>query len=296
MATITSFDRRSLLLGACAISAAFPSRGETIADETLTACGGSPIRTSGNQDTKGYIAVDPYIKDYRRTIFILGWGQSHCAAFLGCDSGPYEAHPNVHMLDIHTGGLFRAQDPMLGCNGEHQCYLMRLGTLLIAADKADRVIITNIALGSTDIGRWARGGVCSHRFSVAAQRFRQYGWAPINLFFQGTIGEDDNQLGTSAVGFAEKGKLVASLARSAFGNPDAPFLITKTSYVDHHVGSAVQHGQELMANNSEKIFLSASTDDYIAGKFRASDGHLSAVGAAAVAEDCLMPSIGALSL
>lgn len=292
--------RRAILTGG---AASFVASAARAADDTLvlSACGGYPTLTSGNQDPTRYTPVDPAISDYSRTIFIVGWGQSNCAAFVGEDGGPYVANPNVHMMDVHTGGVYRAQDPMLGCNGNNQCYLMRLADNLIYAGKADRVVITNLALGSTSIAHWANDGHCAHRFNVAALRFKQLGWAPTKLFFQGTIGEDDNEMHTSREVYAARGREVVAICRKAFSMvPTAPFMITKTSWILGHTSTSVQKAQEDMVSTADRVYMSANTDAYTSRQYRAGPpepwGHLSVAGAAAVAADCLAPTISALAL
>jgi hypothetical protein len=59
-------------------------------------------------------------------------------------------------------------------------------------------------------------GNCTHRFKVAGLRFQQLGWVPTKMFFQGTIGENDNQLGTSREVYTMLGNQVVHVARTAF--------------------------------------------------------------------------------
>jgi hypothetical protein len=83
----------------------------------------------------------------------LVFGQSNAANF---GETLHTSGPGVY--NLYQGRLYRARDPLRGANGEWGSVWTRLGDRLIAEKRYDTVIFVPVAVGGTEIARWAPDG------------------------------------------------------------------------------------------------------------------------------------------
>lgn len=132
-------------------------------------------------NTDIYTQVSPKLNPGERTCVILAYGQSNITNY--CDGNYTVTNTKSHMLDPITGAMFQTKEPMVGCNGGLYGFpgaitgncLSRLGDLLIASGRYDRVILCNVGAGGTSSSQWAAGGDCNPRLVTAIRRLKSLG-------------------------------------------------------------------------------------------------------------------------
>lgn len=82
---------------------------------------------------------------------------------------------NVFNLNPFDGKLYRARDPLLGCNEEGGNFASRMGQLLVSCGRWQNVVILPIGVCGTAIAEWIPGGHLHHRIVVAAGCLRAAG-------------------------------------------------------------------------------------------------------------------------
>ena len=102
--------------------------------------------------------------DPQRTAVFLTLGQSQTA-----NAGETRFAPtgNVFNLNPFDGKLYRARDPLLGCNEDRGNFASRMGQLLVEKGRWDNVVLLPIGVCGTAIAEWVPDGHLHHRIVAA---------------------------------------------------------------------------------------------------------------------------------
>jgi Carbohydrate esterase, sialic acid-specific acetylesterase len=124
-----------------------------------------------------------------RTFVGLCFGQSNAANF-----GESRGIANEGVYQWYEGRLYRAVDPMLGSDGAGGSVWTRLGPLLLTQGW-DSVVFASIAIGGSEIARWAPMGDLNPRLIGTLRDMQSSGISPTHLLWH--QGESDAIAGTS---------------------------------------------------------------------------------------------------
>lgn len=231
----------------------------------------------------GLTQVNPNLVGGQTTCVIIAGGQS---TITGNGSGTYtKTNANIHMLNIYTGGMYSAVNPMPGVDsnfslGNTECFLIRLADKMINASKYQRIILVPFGLGSTDIAKWQSGGFCNERISAACQRVSKMGLlSATQVYFIWQQGESDRVLGTTQGAYTTGLNSVIATARAVL--PTTPIYISQTSWSSGVTSSAVRAAQA--ASWGGTIFQGPDTDTLDATNRIADNTHWNGTGSDAVA-------------
>lgn len=235
------------------------------------------------------LAMDAYTEVYGSAVAgellktTMHYGQSNQANFMVDLHSP--TSPNCHMLNVFSGAMYRAQEPIVGCNGglpggsnPYGCCLSRLGDKLIAAGWCTRHIIACCAAGGTNSNQWANGD-CTQRLRVTARRLLTRDLPPAAVVRH--LGESDQTQGFSAAQVEDNIHTEVDVLRSeGIACPIIVCIVARSSTAA--VGSAaylaVRAGQNAAVDPSRGIYLGFDTDTIGSGG-RHDDLHWNASGA-----------------
>lgn len=252
-----------------------------------------------NQDTKGKTlssqTVDPAIRNL--VLFVIG--QSLCEDIVPTAYPP--ANPTkLDNLNEADGGIYRAEDPLLGTtysinngvpySGPGNPYL-RVADTLVSNGKFDRVILVPLCIGATLVADWAPGGKFSGNFQVAMNRLAAKGIvAGVNVTFAGVWaqGVADAVAGTSQSAYTNS--LNAFITASRASGFAGLWFINTESWNGAAVNAGIQAGQAATINHGAGVWAGANEDILINNACSASacripkdNLHWSGAGSASVA-------------
>lgn len=229
-----------------------------------------------NRNVDGLTQVNPNIVAGETTAVILAAGQSTIA---NSGNGTYaKTNSKIHCLNMYSGGMYSAVNPLLGCTGIGENFLLRLADKMITAGKYQRIILVPLAVGSTLITNWGTGGFANERLAVAARRVLALGLAPTYFLFQ--HGEQDSAAGTLQAAYAAGLTSVVSTIRTVLAT--TPIYISQTSLQNNTTSATVRAAQAAAVGGT--VFAGPDTDTLTGGTNRQVDGtHFTTAGADAVA-------------
>lgn len=131
--------------------------------------------TCGYSDVSDREPVSLDALDRRSTAVFLTLGQSQTA---NAGETRFAADGNVFNLNPFDGKLYRARDPLLGCNEERGNFASRMGQLLVSEQRWQNVVLLPIGVCGTAIAEWVPGAHLHHRILVAVACLRDAGLAP----------------------------------------------------------------------------------------------------------------------
>ena len=237
------------------------------------------------KDRTGRTPVHPGLVPGEATDIWLDWGQS-LAAFH--EITPYSpVHlDKLHNIDPYSGGMFRYDNPGLGCThvatdgSTGESWTRRFSDNRIISGKSARQIILPIAVAGSNIAQWAPGGIHNQRIKVACRRLDSLGLLGHVKGIRSHIGEADNALGTSEADFAAG----MAGAHQTFRDEGctAPILdAISTTQNDGSTSSAVR-AAVLSLIGSNNVFAGPDNDSLTGPTYRDISGsHLTAAGSIA---------------
>src|SRR5215831_5219785 len=107
-----------------------------------------PLRIGFNA-IDGRIEVDPRLVSTQKTAVIISAGESTIANYDAPNALFTPGNATVHNLDIYSGGIYQATDPLLSNQNGKGCLMGRLGDKLINVGTFARVILVPLAVGGT---------------------------------------------------------------------------------------------------------------------------------------------------
>lgn len=197
------------------------------------------------------------------TLTLLLAGQS---LITNCVNGTYApTNSTVFNFNIQDGGIYKAQDPLLGCTGYHPNlpgnpwptghFANRLADKLINAGTATNVILVPLGVGGSNIFDWQVGGGNNPRIAATAARLASVGLTPDAFMWE--QGESNNN-GTTQSSYAGGLSSLISTVQSAW--PTKPIFIATASFINGTVSSAVQAAQAAAVNHGAGIWAGANAD------------------------------------
>jgi hypothetical protein len=210
-----------------------------------------------------------------RVMVALVFGQSNAANF---GQTRYKSGPGVY--NFYNGYLYYARDPLRGANGEGGSVWTRLGDRLIAEKVFDTVIFVPVAVGGTEIARWAPDGDLHKQILQAIDAVKRRGYKITHLLWH--QGESDAVLFTSKADYQQR--FLAMLASIRAHGVDAPVLVAvATRCGQYPVSQEIQQAQQGLVNPAAGIFAGPDTD-LLDGQYRYDGCHFSTDGLTAHAE------------
>lgn len=212
-------------------------------------------------------------------IFVLG--QSLSANFVNATFSMTQS--NAHMLNVHNGAVYNIAEPIVGCNGGRPG-AAATGNIwsetvnkLRAAGWRQRVVLCDVAIGSTTSTQWATGSM-QERIRAGIKRMQALSLGPhVVVCDQGT---SDTQASLSATTVRDNWRAIVAYIRTLGCN--APVLICKSAWAGAaSVGTgpylAVRQGQNDALDTPLGIFAGADLDT-LNGSNRYDDFHWNATG------------------
>src|SRR5690242_9102728 len=124
-----------------------------------------------------------------RTLVLVPFGQSNAANHGGTG---YAARGNVVNFYLQDALCYKAVDPLLGASTfappNVGSIWGRLGDMLLASGRWDRIVIAPIAVQATSVAEWAPGGDMNPRIRKVYDALRSRGLTPdAFLWIQGEL-------------------------------------------------------------------------------------------------------------
>jgi hypothetical protein len=228
------------------------------------------------------IAVAP---DLRRVLVIAAGGQSNCSNTAGGRYAPQ--HPHLYNLNIGDALVYRAEEPLLGCDiakeGASSNFLTRLGDAVLQADLADAVVLAPFAISGVPAWLWGKGGRFHRNVTTAASRIKRADLptrAQVVCIWQ--HGETDNILATAACDYTRHVVSVADAIQGILG--PVPFVTAQASLYHRVMSPEIRTAQAAVARTAAHRYVGPDTDAVDAsGRHTADCTHWNADGARTVA-------------
>ncbi|HEY1379266.1 MAG TPA: sialate O-acetylesterase [Gemmataceae bacterium] len=179
----------------------------------------------------------------------LAFGQSNAA-----NSGDVRHASGDHVFNFYLGRLYRARDPLLGATADGGSVWTRLGDMVIAAKMYDAVIFAPIAVGRSEIRRWAPDGDLHPVLVYTLRDLREHGIPPTHLLWH--QGESDYLTSTEDYK-ARFRRMMAGIRRE---EPDAPVFVSIASKREDAVYENVRRAQAELIDPAERIYAGPDTD------------------------------------
>lgn len=222
-----------------------------VAAACLSAAATTPPATAGSL-LQPAAAATPVKSTRPRQMVALVFGQSNAANF---GEGRYTAGPAVY--NLADGRLYRARDPLRGANGETGSVWGRLADKLIAGKLYDSVILAPVAVGGTEIARWAPDGDLHKLVLKAIEGAQKRKLKFTHLLWH--QGESDAVLFTSQQDY--QARFRAMLASIRQHGVDAPvFVAVATRCGKYPVSPDIQQAQQGLVDPSQGIYPGPNTD------------------------------------
>jgi len=207
-----------------------------------------------NNDPTGRTLVSPHVIPAGAEVIVLA-GQSLAANYAQGTFTP-DNPGHIFNLNMVTGAIYEAEDPLLGTDGPYTCVGIRVADARITAGDASDVILVPIAAGGSDVAQWANGGVFQQRIEIAARRLASIGRsADMILWQQGTT---DNSLNTSSENYQLwAGQMIRCFRDNGFS---CPIFIAKESWVSADLDVNVRAGQAALVSPAQGIYAGPDTD------------------------------------
>ena len=189
----------------------------------------------------------------RRVMVALVFGQSNSANF---GETPKASNPNVY--NYYKGKLYRAQDPLLGADGDGGSVWTRLGDKLIAHQKYEAVIFIPLGIGATEIARWQSKGDLHQSILNVIDALNRQGLSITHMLWH--QGESDAVLKTSKVAY--KSMFLDMLSSIREHDVKAPIYVSIATRCEKLRGSIeIQEAQAELVDISAGILPGPNTDN-----------------------------------
>jgi hypothetical protein len=241
----------------------------------------STIGANNFRNITGRTRVSALLAGGENTAVIIVTGQSNAANNVDTKYTP--SNSKVENLNLWDGGIYRADDAMLGTDAigtlGDGSWIGRLGDKLITDDTYDRVIFAPIAINGSSAEQWAANGDCNHRIAAVCARLLSLQLTP--TFIISMQGEQDNNLGTTANNYRDRKRSEVATYRQC--GVTAPYFVGGCTWRAGAASATVQSGQALATDAGLGIFAGANTDT-LNNTYRQDTTHFTASGADAVAD------------
>lgn len=207
-----------------------------------TPCGDLEPLACGFQDTTGRVEVD--CADYQgvHSAVLLTFGQSN-SANAGRDR--YIPVGDVANFNFHDGKCYRAEDPLLGPDGDGGSVWGVLADKLIAQGHYERVLLAPFGIGGSSLAQWQPDGFLHPILQKATDAIRNEGIKPTHVLWH--QGETDATEQTSEEAYSAMFEVLLSSLRS--------YEITAPVYpaIATHCGLALTESNEDQASGQESV-------------------------------------------
>lgn len=240
----------------------FPDRGSPVSDNDVLTDG------SGREE----IDCSEIRKD---AAILLIMGQSNAA-----NSGDSLYRPVHDVINLNwvDGKCYRAEDPLLGTDGDGGTIWTRLADELIEYGDMKQVVLVDIAASGTPIRTWAGEAGPTRRAIDAAKILRRYGLRFTHILWQ--QGESDWE--TPPGVYIRLFKEMTAYLRA--NNIDAPIFVALNTLCNGRPAPDIQRAQIELPTLADNVFAGANSDQVDHIRDRQDDlCHFKASGLAQVA-------------
>ncbi len=189
----------------------------------------------------------------RDAAILLLMGQSNAANSGGRESR-YRAIHDVINFNWVNGKCYRAEDPLLGTDGEGGTIWTRLGDELIENAGYRQVVLVDIAASGTQIRTWAGENGPARRAVDAAQKLRHLGRRFTHVLWH--QGEAD--WATPPAVYIRLFKEMATYLRT--NSVEAPIFVAQSTVCAARRSPGIQRAQYDLPNLVENVFPGANAD------------------------------------
>jgi hypothetical protein len=217
----------------------------------------------------------------RKIGVVLAIGQSNIANYGAPDRGQTT---DSAVLNLFNGKCYLASSPMLGATGVYGSYLPVLGQELVKQGVYDVVVFVSIAVGSSNIARWAEGGDLNHHMLHIAGEIKEKGYEVTNVLVH--QGEADFLENTSSRDYIDRFRsMVESIRQVGISAPVHVAVSTLCGPTVRWTSDNVIAKDLHRLIDEGVVHLGADTDRQIGLEGRVEDGcHLNLLGQRATAE------------
>ncbi len=211
----------------------------------------------GFNDTTERIRVS--CSDYRNgpdTAVLFAFGQSNSANW---GQGKYTSKGNVGNFNYHDGLCYKAQDPLLGADGNEGSVWGRVGDKLIESGHYTQVLIVPFGIGGTALAEWIPGARLHPRVTAAANALLETGIKPTHVVWH--QGETEVLINTTTQVYEQQfAQLLNSIRELGIDAPVYPAVAT----VCKNKGSEqIRFAQQELAKNLPGVLPGPDTDTLI---------------------------------
>lgn len=244
----------------------------------------------GYFDAKGLTARSADIDTAKKTLVLLIAGQSIWTSITPSAYTPSHSIA-IDVLNVYDGALYPPDGrPVLSTSYSPAVGIgnigLRVAEQLVANSVFDRVILADVAIGSTDVSMWdpSASGILANRPIVAIKRLAARGITPatdgVTFAFLWGQGESDTLMGTTETAYASAlNSILSNLTANGFSGR---IFVCKETWFSGGVSSAVQAAQTGIVDNTT-IFSGGDLDTLNASNRVADNTHFNDTGAAAAA-------------
>ena len=189
-----------------------------------------------------------------RLMIALVFGQSQSANY---GETLYKSKKDV--FSFYKGKFYKAEDPLLGADGDRGSVWTRLGDKIIEDQLYDTVLFVPIGAGCSVIGKWAPNGDLYYRIIEAINGLGQYNLEITHLFWH--QGSSDSWQHSSD--YAEQYKNNFNLMINSIRDygVSAPIYVCISTYSYENSDTFIQQAQKDLVDTGAKIYPGPDTDN-----------------------------------
>lgn len=198
--------------------------------------------------------VDLIIYKKCRLMVALTLGQSQSANY---GETQYKSKKDVY--SFYKGKFYKAEDPLLGADGNKGSVWTRLGDKIIEDQLYDTVLFIPIGAGGSVIERWTPNGELYYRVKEAIDGLRQYNLEITHIFWhQGSADSWQHSSDYAEQYKANFNKIINSIRDSGV---NAPIYICISTYSYGNSDTYIQQAQRDLVNIDANIYPGPNTDN-----------------------------------
>ncbi len=209
----------------------------------------------GYSDVSDRVAVSRAALDARSTAGFMTLGQSQTA-----NAGETCFAPDGHVFNLNPfdGKLYRARDPLLGCNEERGNFAGRMGHLLVSGGRWADVVILPIGVCGTAIAEWVPDGHLHHRIVAAVGCLRAAGLVPTAVLW----GQGEADAVPGADGERYRASLLRIVGAMRALGIAAPVHVAVSTFCNttSDGNAAIRAAQRSIVSPADGIFAGPDTD------------------------------------
>lgn len=218
------------------------------------------------------VSCTPFSTSKSRQAVIFAFGQSNSANMGEVPHIPL--NNNIVNFNPHDGKCYKAEDPLLGPNGNKGSVWAVMADQLIQQDIYDSVLITSIGIGGTEISRWTTGGDLNVRIKHAAKQLLKKNIKPTHVFWH--QGSADAAINTSKKDYISMfTAMTSSLREYGIDAPIYPAIATICGNIE---SEAIRNAQKTLPSRIENVYLGPNSDSLTDSIYRHDSCHFSQKG------------------